>query len=174
MPSVQIINPPVSKAAIEAVAAGAASFMTDHLYVDDAGAIRDSHVEDMFDDLFYGRPLDAIFRNNFVQYYSLLTGAAQSVPPAVFDNVTQMRAWVGTNFGRLEIGEPHAATLAANPDLTHCSHRATFGEPKRFDVPPSYAPSELNAGLLCVVSVFRQLAKQFNDSMFKASPDEIN
>lgn len=173
MPDKNIDHPAVGKGAIAVAAATLeASFNVDHLYVDDDGNIRDSHIEDLFEDLFYGKPLDELFRNNFRQYVGLLTEAA--VPETVFDNVTKMRQWVTLNFGTLELSLPCPVTMAAHPEFSHCVARAVFVEPKRFEIDASYGPSELNAGLLCVVSVLRQLAHKFNHERFTAKPSELN
>lgn len=160
---------PIMKGAIH-VAGVAASFNADHLFVDDDGVILDSHIENMFEDLFYGRPLDAIFQNNFGQYYGMLTGFDDMPPPEIFDNVTKSQQWIGMRFGDLSVRQQ----CSQDPELGHCTHRAVFVEPARFEIPSVYAPSELNAGLLAVVTVFRQLAQKFNDGRFIPTPGEIH
>ena len=82
------------------------SFDADHLYLDDDNKIRDFNIEKLFDDLFLGRPLDAIFIENFRQYAGLLTQT--EVPDDVFDNVISMRQWALPHFGRITIGAPRA------------------------------------------------------------------
>lgn len=173
MPDNATLHPAAAKGALCAVnGIMHGSFDADHLYLDDDNKIRDFNIEKLFDDLFLGRPLDAIFIENFRQYAGLLTQT--EVPDDVFDNVISMRQWALPHFGRITIGAPRADTLRDHPDLGHCKSRAIFTEPARFNIGSCYAPNPHYAALLCVVTVFRQLAQQFNESRFKPAPGEIN
>lgn len=161
-----------AKAALQATGDVSASFNTEHLYLDGDGIIRDSHIENLFDDLFRGEPLDEIFRGNFAQYYGFITGDKSPIPDGVFGNVIQMQAWVTPRFGGLTITDADPEALA-DPDLSHCTSRAVFSDSSRFPgLLPAYAPSRLNAGLLAVVCVYRDLAQKFNNERFKPAHGE--
>jgi len=137
-----------------------------HLYIDDTGEPRDKHIENLFRDLFEGRPLDAIFRNNFGVYLSELYGEEIEPPAGIFIDAGYCIAWINRFFGPVTVkpcGPP-----SDDPDFANVRYVARIrlsGSSKRFK--PAYAPSMLHAALLSAVFVLRAEAGKRLNAFFK-------
>ena len=134
----------------------------DALLLDADGKIYDRHIEDLFNTLFHGKELDVIFRNNFRQYSVLLIGPDAAIPDGVFDNVTEAQAWVSDNLCAVAF-EP--TQRPRDPELAHCRARAHFvGRVPtiRGRLPSAYAPTTLDAVLMCAVIVYRHVSTRFH------------
>lgn len=128
-----------------------------HVYLAEDKQYYDQHIEHLWEDCFYGRELDEIFRCNFRQYFPMLTGHVGEVPDAVFEDYGTAASWVARNFGLLavrELAQPPAEAL-----YSHCRFEAKLRTPLTKPT-PCRAPTALHAALLAVCNVFRELARE--------------
>jgi hypothetical protein len=137
-----------------------------HLFIDKEDNVRDRHIEDMWNRLYGGKPLDAIFRTNFSVYHKYLTMHGDDVPPAVFDNVSEAQAWVAARYGLLHIRPFDPALFEYDEALAPMRYMARL----RTRFAPGinehcYSSTELGAILLTVVNVFRSMASEHLDQM---------
>jgi hypothetical protein len=143
------------------------------LYVDTDGNVRDSNIEHMFEDCFYGKELDDTFRTNFRQYLRVFTDADETLPAdETFANVSKLLRWSKPIFGGLTIYKADPTVIAVSPALREAgaTHAAVFNDTRRWKLLPCYAPSELHAAFCALVSAFRVTALLHTQNMFKDLP----
>lgn len=95
------------------------------LYVDDAGTVRDGHIEHLFKDLYDGQRLDDVALHNLRSLAASIFADAPPVPADAFENVAAACEWVAS-FGTLHLSvlRPLSPDLATRP--AHHTHTARF------------------------------------------------
>lgn len=94
----------------------------EHLFVDDDGVLRDSHIESMFSTVFYGSPLSDTFKYNFRLYFTEMFCADDKefqLPEEVFTDHEWSKNFISGLFGLTHIS-PIRVDLD-DPDFDHCA-----------------------------------------------------
>jgi hypothetical protein len=138
------------------------------LYVDPEGVTRDSQLEHLFDDCFFGHELDKIFANNFRFYYFILTDTKDEIADNVFTDVAAARAFVCSKFGVLHVREiKDDDDFRDDGDYAHCKWWAQLASPfGPRPAEPVVAPTELHAILLSAVNLYRHASHKFISDRF--------
>lgn len=134
------------------------------MYLDFDQKPRSQYLEHMFEDIFYGRELNEVFRQNFAEYCEAFFDVSQDeVPSAIFDDYDAALRFV-SKFGMVSI-VPIDPEYLEDKDFAHCEfqsalalrgeYRLPYGD--RCDNGLTVAPDKHRAVLLAFIEVMREI-----------------
>lgn len=136
----------------------------DHLYVDDDGVIRDSHIENLYDDLFDGSKLDGITYQNMCIYTKMIFPDIEEPTKEILTNSEVAMAWV-LQFGFITlwyVDEEDREELGVENSIEYVFGAKLGG----FEQGSSVCGKTAHlASLLAVVQVFRELCDRINNEI---------
>jgi len=135
--------------------------LPDFMYMDDDKP-RSKYIEHMFEAVFFGRHLDALFRENFETYVRTFF-AIEDVPIEIYTDESAALKFVSI-FGLVSV-TPICDEYRADPDFVHCEFQSVIHpKAKALDAykgdlkcSPTCAPTVHRAILLAFIEFLREI-----------------